>query len=258
MKKKVHSTPPNVHPVTSEPAEKILTVIEYFAARTAGSYGLNDIHLQTHIPKATLMRILGTLIRRGYVSRSGKSYTGTFSLLMRGTGLSDFFSRAESVMQELLAQTRQSVELLAVRGTELFWQEKYEYPDLPIRIMAKKGFRRSLYELDAPSRTYLNSFTVDDIAARFDTSKFYRTGDNKNVSWNEAKALITAADTVTYDNEGNKNGVRRFAVRITPKGSDACFILAIAEPATLQRDEEKKVAAYRALLIQAKEKLEAG
>lgn len=243
----------------SEPVEKTLTVLEYIDANDT-PLTLNDLFVKTQIPKATLYRILTTLVARGYAIKEGHAYRANFRLERRQPPSAVYLSRADGVLADVVQRTGRSAEIITVDGSDLYWHEKAEPSETAIRIVAKKGFRRSLYELDAPSRLYLRHIGIDEVAARFDRSDFHASGpeksDYRRLSWDEAARVIQATDiSFTYDFRGNSNGVRRFVTRVLDARGGFLCLIAVAEAAIMSGDEAALAKHYADVLAGARNAL---
>ncbi|HEX67873.1 MAG TPA: HTH domain-containing protein [bacterium] len=212
--------------------ENGLKVLE-FLNETKGRFTLEELHRHLGISRATLLRILNTLMDLGYVMRdSRKAFFSTATILIHHSpGGKILLEKAISMLDELLQASGQTVEILTPRGKYLYWIEHREPPSLPIRIVAKQGFRRTLYELDAPSRVCLRNYPVEFIEEFFDRNAFYTTGKvYRRLSWEDAKKLIYSSADIEFDEEGNANMVRRIAGALK-RGEELVGIVAIAEPA---------------------------
>ncbi|MEK6795955.1 MAG: helix-turn-helix domain-containing protein [Spirochaetota bacterium] len=244
----------------SEPVEKTLTVLEHIDANSGTPLMINDLFTKTQIPKATLYRILTTLVARGYVIKEGHSYRANFHIERRQPPQAVYLNRADAVINDIVARTSRSAEIMTVDSTDLYWYAKAEPPDSAIRIVAKKGFRRTLYELDAPSRIYLRHIGIDEMALRFDRNDFHASGpeksDHRRLRWDEAADIIRSTDPLfAYDLRGNSNGIRRFVTRVLDaRGAFLCLI-AIAEAALMTGDESSIAARYAAALSDARTSL---
>jgi DNA-binding IclR family transcriptional regulator len=225
------------------PSDKTIEVIEWFANSAGTKTNLKELSAKTHIPAASLLRILNSLTVKGYVLKDeSKRYFSLFSL-SKPEQISELnVERIEKLMRDLSVKCGQTVELLTVRNNELLWLKKIEVQDLPIKIVAHEGFVRTLYELDAPSRAYLGHAGIEFIKKKFDISSFYgSTGNHTRFNWKIAEKLITTAkmSTVAYDPDGNSRSVRRYAAVLLSSKGEFRYVLTIAEPALKSNSNEK-------------------
>ena len=226
----------------SPPAAKTLEVLEYFSF-SRGKISLKQIADATEISQATLLRILNTLVDYGYISKSSdKKYVSNFKLSKSDVIPAYLDSTINKSLEGLVKNTGQAVEIITIKNDNLFWHNKKEAANMQIKINAKTGFKRTIYELDAPSRLYLKSLGEEQANKRFHNDSFYDI-DYKKCSWKQAVAIWNAEDIdkVTYDEHGNSNGVRRYAALVTDKAGDFLFILSVAEAAVPRNNTNEHI-----------------
>ncbi|MBD3422029.1 MAG: helix-turn-helix domain-containing protein [Chitinivibrionales bacterium] len=244
----------------SEPVEKIIKVLECLNNHHADSISLHDLARVTHIPKATLLRIVSSLMQHGYVTRDAqRKYLSNVSLSRILPVSGSHLERLRVSLHSLLERTRQAVEVLVVRDAALYWYEKIDHPELSIRLIARPGFKRKIYELDSPVRLYMKTIGRGRIEKLYDTSGFYMTGcDYRKVSWDTAWRIIDEADVnnVAYDEQGNSNGVRRFAALVSLQPGEMSYLLSVAEPAIHRNNEHEHIEMISKILLEEKRKLE--
>jgi DNA-binding IclR family transcriptional regulator len=216
----------------SPPAAKLIEVIEFLSFSNK-EVSLKEISDKTRISQATLLRILNTLIEYGYISKnSEKKYVPYFKLHKSTTIPSSLEPVLAESLDKLVKLTGQSAEILTVKGINLFWHNKKEPENMEIKITAYPGFKRSMYELDAPSRLYLKFTGKKEIENRFDKNEFYNVSYEK-CNWNEAVKIWGKENInqIAYDELGNGNGIRRYASLVTDEIGNFIFMLAVAEAA---------------------------
>lgn len=225
---------------SSEPSEKLLTLLEALGLLPASGATHAEIREKTGLPAATLLRMLRTLERRGYVLRdAGKRYRVLFRMekdLPWGETVVAFLRAQLRVMVE---RTGQSAELLTRRGAELYWYDKIEPEGLSVRIVARPGSFRTLQELDAPSRLMLRHLAPETLERLLDKNRFRGIlAAKESLPWEKARRLIaeTDPDAVVFDERGNANGIRRYAVAIRAPAGGCAFLFAVAEAAVPAND----------------------
>lgn len=225
---------------TSEPAEKMLTVIESLVSIGDRKPTQTELRHHTGINAATLFRILRTLEHRGYVKRDeDRRYHILFRMERDLPFNESVVQKLCEHLQKLLKETGQSAELLTIRGTNLYWYQKVEPPDPGVTIAARKGGMRPLYELDAPARMALAHRGLDFVHANMDRLRFYRIYPTlESLSWKEAEKIIQSVDLngIELDEKGNSRGVRRYAMAVCDKQGKMLFLLSIAEAAIPAHD----------------------
>lgn len=220
-----------------------------------------DISRDLGISAATVNRIVRTLAERGYLFHTSEKYCIPNFRLIRNVPMSEsYLSILSDLMNEITAEHGVSVEAVVVTGFDLLWHSRTQLPDASVAIRAARGFRRSLYELDAMSRLYLSRLGWDEVSYKFFTGGFFRTGlEMKGLAPSEARRIIeqVAADNFDMDFDGNHVGVRRFSTIIEDENGKFLHLLSIAEAAVPVRDKDQHVANARRVLSEARETLHA-
>ena len=229
-------------PDISAPAAKTLEVLEFFS-NNSEEYNLKEISERTKIAHATLLRILNTLTAYGYlVKNAEKQYSSTFSLKKAGAIPPELENNISQSLEKLVCKTGQSAEIITVKGENLYWHNKKEAEDNQIKIAAYPGFKRSIYELDAPVRLFLKLTGEKQAGKIYRKNKFYDV-EYRKCTWQNAVKIFENEKTseVIYDRHGNSNGIRRYAALITDKNGSFMFILSIAEAATMRNNKTEHV-----------------
>lgn len=220
-----------------------------------------QISRDLNIPAATVNRIVRTLAERGYLFQTSEKYCIPNFRLIRNVPMSEvYLSVLGDLMNDVSEATRMSVEAVVVTGFDLLWHSRTQLPDASVAIRADRGFRRSLYELDAMSRLYLSRLGWDEVSYRFFTGGFFGTGlEMKSLAPSEARRIIeqVADDNFDVDFDGNHVGVRRFATIVEDEDSKFLHLLSLAEAAVPVRDKEEHIANARDVLSKAREILNA-
>ncbi|MEP0503136.1 MAG: helix-turn-helix domain-containing protein [Paracoccaceae bacterium] len=243
------------------PSARLLEVMEYLMA--AGSEPVKQVQISRDlgIPAATVNRIVRTLAERGYLFQTSEKYCIPNFRLMRNVPMSeDYLSVLSDLMNDITATQKMSVEAVVVTGFDLLWHSRTELPDASVAIRAARGFRRSLYELDAMSRLYLSRLGWDEVSYRFFTGGFFKTGlEMKGLAPSEARRIVENVKDETFDMDfdGNHVGVRRFATIVEDDEGNFLHLLSIAEAAVPVRDKDEHIANARDVLNNARETLSA-
>lgn len=219
----------------SEPVRRVVSVLEYFARHPTDSVTQTQVAEACGISGATLHRIIRTLEDSGYIFRDGSRRYRSNMVFRKLIGVSaDYYHALTRAIGAIVAETSQSAEAIIVRGNEFEWYHKQEDPDMSVRIRARTGFRRGMYELDALSRLYLAELDWSEVERRFDVENFYLSGDPHTlIGSSAARRVIEAVNRhgVEYDTRGNGRGVRRFATAVRGPSGEFVHILSIAEAA---------------------------
>ncbi len=241
------------------PSNRTLRVIEYLMAAGHEPVKQVDIALDLGISPATLNRIMKTLSEDGYVFRTSERFVvANFRFTKNVPMSSAYLETLNEIMEEITARHRVFSEAVVVTGQDLYWHSRTDLDPPPVPIRAKAGFRRPLYELDALSRLYLARLGLEWIEYQFNLSSFHDNSPQlKPYEPDRARALIEAATgkDFDYDLEGNRVGLRRFALVVDDLDGNFLHFLTMAEAATPVADPELRIASYRRVLEGARARL---
>ena len=241
------------------PSARLLEVMEYLMA--AGPEPVKQVQISRDlgIPAATVNRIVRTLAERGYLFQTSEKYCIPNFRLMRNVPMSEgYLSVLSDLMNDITARQKMSVEAVVVTGFDLLWHSRTELPDASVAIRAARGFRRSLYELDAMSRLYLSRLGWDEVSYRFFTGGFFKTGlEMRGLAPSEARRIVEDVKNETFDMDfnGNHVGVRRFVTIVEDGDGNFLHLLSIAEAAVPVRDKDEHIANARTILNDARDRL---
>lgn len=242
----------------SEPVRKTIKILELFS-ESSKPETLASISRKCDISIATVSRILKTLEEEGYLHRAkDKSFHCNFSLHKKMSLSSGYTTLLDQVLEELSEQTEQSSEAIFIERNQLYWYAKKESKNVAFRLKAHPGFKRHLYELDAPSRLALATCDWSFIKEQFDIDGFYETGlrrEHVNRSSLRQRLQNTSLNDVVYDLEGNIRGIRRFTKAIFNKQGEFLHLLCIAEAAISKHDMNAHIEHYTDLINAASERL---
>ncbi|MCJ7511548.1 MAG: IclR family transcriptional regulator [Anaerolineales bacterium] len=116
-------------PVSSS-VTKAFQLVELLADGPDGGATLADLSTQLRMPKSTTHRYLTTLVSLGLAERTGTDHfrLGTRIIELAGTYLAKSDLRAESraILEELAAQTAETVHLAVPSGGEVVYIAKFE------------------------------------------------------------------------------------------------------------------------------------
>jgi IclR family transcriptional regulator, acetate operon repressor len=133
-----------------------------------GSLGVSEIARSLDLPKSAVHRILGTLIKTGFVEReepSGRYRLGprAIDLGMAAMGTPEVRAMALPVMQDLSRRTQETVTLSLLVGSERMYVSQVESPRT-VRMTVKVGARFPLYA-GASGRAILAALPEDERGA---------------------------------------------------------------------------------------------
>ncbi|HEX3959655.1 MAG TPA: IclR family transcriptional regulator [Trebonia sp.] len=236
-------------------AAKALTLIDAFAgARLV--LGVTELAARAHLPKSTAFRLLNVLLDRGYVRRVGDRYClsehvfelGNNVQIGRANGLRQ---QATPFMAELFAQTRQTIHLAVLRGTDVLYVEKLFGHDAPPRCDTAVGARKPAYAT-ALGKAML-AFTADDLVEQSLSTDFKRFTPYTIGAPAQLKRTIDIVRDTGFatDHEENQLGVTCLAAPVRdPRTGIAVASLSICSPSTRELAHK-----FDRLLIKAADEL---
>ena len=129
-------------------AGKALALLDAFVSPRS-ILGVSELAEVAQLPKSTAHRLLTILVHAGYLQRINDQYClsdrlfelGNQTRLARANGLRE---RAMPFMTELFAQTRQTIHLAVLSGTDVLYVEKLFGHD-SLRLQTAVGRRRPAY-----------------------------------------------------------------------------------------------------------------
>jgi DNA-binding IclR family transcriptional regulator len=252
--------------LTSIPTERTLQVLEYLMA--AGSRPVKQVEIARDclIAPATLNRIIQVLSDRGYLFRTSEKYCVPNFRLERNVPMSGrYLALLDREIKTLSRDLGVSAEVVVVAGQELLWLNCSAHPDPDVKIRAKVGFRRGLYELDALSLLYLGRLPKSELKDRFFLEGFFKTefdGARRMVmlSESDAAAQIRHAGQGDFvaDAAPNHQAIRRFATVVTRPDGEFMHLISIADKVRPDEDDAALVQRYADSLHAVKERLDAG
>lgn len=241
----------------SEPTSRVLRVLEFANTREDTPFTLQECAQVTAITKATLLRLLRTLVQDGYLANLGQRYQSNLFFSRRLSVSAEHMTAMDSTLAALAEEVGQSAEVLTGRIPNLYWFEKRDCSRSSMRVVARGGTTRSLYELDAPARLYLRELGINTVRQEMVPGFFHIGPEKRELSTEQALELIASVDPhgVEYDYEGNSNGVRRFVTIVRSATGAYQYLLSVAEPAIPQNSRTEHVSVVVQALADARGRL---
>jgi len=119
-------------------------------AESKSGSGVTELSRAVGLHKSTVHRLLGTLMRRGYVEKEleTENYRLGIKLLMLGSSILDRIDLrniARPYIQELSKKTKEVVHIAILDEDEAVYIDKVESPDHSIRMYSQVGKRAPLH-----------------------------------------------------------------------------------------------------------------
>ena len=241
------------------PNDRLLRVMEYLMAAGHEPVKQVDISRALGISPATLNRIIKVLSDHGYVFRTSERFVvANFRFIKNVPMSAGYLEALDEIMEGITRDHAVFCEAVVVTGQDLYWHSRTDLEPPPVAIRAKAGFRRPLYEMDAMSRLYLGRLGWDYVDYQFNARSFHDNSPAlRPYSPERARALIEAAGGTDFDwdFDGNRVGLRRFAIVVDDLDGNFLHFLTMAEAAVPVPDPEARIDAYRRVLDAARTRL---
>jgi DNA-binding IclR family transcriptional regulator len=182
-------------------------------------------------PKSSVLRLLASLERGGYVRRQAadKRYVATVQILPLAGSSADLLDRARAAMVDLCRQTGHTAELHQFDGRRLVMIDRREPAAAMVRVVARIGFQRDFTEFDALTQI-VRAFGPPDLPMPR-RSWAWKAGRRCTLDAHALDRVIASvrAEQVAADLGVNEHGVRRYAIPVLDDGQRLEAVLAVAQ-----------------------------
>jgi IclR family acetate operon transcriptional repressor len=216
--------------------ERTLDILEALVGLAAEA-GLVEISQAVGLPLATVHRLLGTLISRGYVKQNhaNRKYALGFRALQMGNDMRHRFSlRAEArpFLQRLMERSGESANLAVLDDAEVVYIDQAQSSKI-LRMFTQIGDRLPAHTTG--SGKVLLAFSapqiVEDIFARYGLpGRTPHTITSLERLRNELQAIRQRG--YAFDDEEHEEGVRCLAVPVRDASSAVVASLSVSGPAS--------------------------
>lgn len=216
-------------------ADKTLLVLEALAEHTR----VADLAKGTDLPKATVHRILQTLVRHGFARTDGQGeYTGGPRILsLAGQFLQrlDIAERVRPVLRDLQERTGWTVHLALLSGDEAIYVAKIE-GDQPYTLASRVGMSLRLH-CTSIGKSILATMSDDEVRALVRRAGMPARTANTHTGEDALLADLAGVRRRGYaeDHEENETGVR--AVGAAVFDHTGAVLGAVSAAALVYRDE---------------------
>lgn len=217
----------------SSSVTKAFQVVELLAASPPSGASLADLSSQLGMPKSTAHRYLASLVSLGLAERDGSDHfhLGTRLIELAGAYLakSDLRTEARATMDELAAQTAETVHLAVPSAGEVVYIAKVESIH-PIRMYSHIGARLPMYctALGKAILPFLPQERRERIFAQPFRPRTDRTIASPEAMQNELQHI--RAQGFAVDDEENEVGVCCVGAAIFDYTSDVVGALSVSGP----------------------------
>jgi IclR family acetate operon transcriptional repressor len=222
--------------------ERTLDILESLV-EFATEVGLVEISQAVNLPLATVHRLLGTLIHRGYVKQNqhNRKYSLGFRALQMGHDMRQRFSlrlEARPFLQRLVQRIGESANLAVLDDGEVVYIDQAQSSRI-LRMFTQVGNRLPVHSTGSGKAllAYLPGDVVDGILRRFGmTARTARTITDAAVFRDELSK--TRERGYALDDEEQEEGVRCLAVPVRDASSQVVATLSVSGPVTRLNDQQ--------------------
>ena len=239
---------------TIRSARRIFSLIEQLARQ--GAMGVTELSIAAGLNKTTVFRQLNTLASLGYVKKeeNTEKYVLSFKLLeVAGMMLqhSDMRNMAHPFLEDLAAQTGETVHLVQREGVSIIYIDKVEPTVNSVRMVSRVGMRQPLY-CTAVGKALLAELTDREIGLIWENSDIQPLTPHTFVNFDDFKNELNRVRLSGYavDNEENELGVRCVAVSLRDYTGQARHAISISAP--LSRMSYERLCDISSKLMQIK------
>lgn len=241
----------NIHRSTS----RVLDILELVAANPS-KYTLTEICELTASPKSSLYPILYTLTARHFLAVDGNSrYRIDYSAFQVGNSYlsqMDFLEEVEKILTDLTGRSSETSHFAILAEGDVLYLKKIDSPEF-IRMTSRVGNRMPAYGT-ALGKALLMDCELSDLQKLYPDSLTPLT-PNTITDLNVLLQQIHEAriNGFTYEIEESTQYIRCYAVPVRKNGH---VVAAVSVAIPVFRYTEEKAALVRALLFEAKARLE--
>jgi DNA-binding IclR family transcriptional regulator len=222
--------------------ERTLDILESLV-EFGSEVGLVEISQTVSLPLATVHRLLGTLIRRGYVkqNRQNRKYALGFRALQMGNDMRQRFSlrlEARPFLQRLMERSGESANLAVLDDGEVVYIDQAQSSRI-LRMFTQLGNRVPSHSTGSGKvmLAFATPETVAGVLRRFGMPK--RTSNTITDPLRFAEELERVRKTgYALDDQEHEEGVRCIAVPVRDGSGQVVASLSISGPVTRMDDEQ--------------------
>ncbi len=234
---------------TIRSAQRMFQLMEILAQD--GALGVTELSARSGLNKATVHRQLATLAAMGSAQQetSGK-YRLTLKLLAVAGRLMeqiDLRTMVQPHLQQLAAQTGETVHLVQREGDAIVYIDKVEPTVNSIRMVSRIGMRQPL-TCTAVGKALLAEMRDDEVRRIWSAHPAEALTPHTLVQWPDFAAALARirADGYATDDEENELGVRCVAVALPDYAGHCIYAVSVSGP--VQRMNDRRVPEVAAML----------
>lgn len=222
--------------------ERTLDILESLV-EFGSEVGLVEISQAVGLPLATVHRLLGTLIQRGYVKQNqhNRKYSLGFRALQMGHDMRQRFSlrlEARPFLQRLVQRSGESANLAVLDDGEVVYIDQAQSSRI-LRMFTQVGNRLPVHSTGSGKAliAYLSADVVDGILRRFGLPARTARTITDPAAFRE-ELTKTRERGYALDDEEQEEGVRCLAVPVRDASGQVVASLSVSGPVTRLSDAQ--------------------
>lgn len=232
-------------------AQRLFALLETLARQ--GAMGVTELGAATGLSKATVFRLLNTLVALGYARKEAgtEKYRLTYKLLGIAGHLleqSDLRSMVRPYLEQLAATTGETVHLVQREDDHLVYIDKVEPTVNSIRMVSRVGMAQPLY-CTAVGKALLAAQPEREARELWGRTDARALTPYTLVQWETFSVELSRVRACGYavDNEENELGVRCVAVALPDYSGQCRHAVSISAPVSRVPEERVQELAARLL-----------
>lgn len=220
---------------TVQSVERTFDIIEALSQAPKG-IGLSGLSSATSLNKSTVHRLLGCLIKMGYVAQDENSAKYYLTIKMYEVGgrilnKLDMMTIARPYLEKLSNITGEAVHLVVRDGVDIVYIFKEDAGNNSVRMASQVGLRSPMY-CTAVGKAILAELPDKDVSAIWDKSIIVKRTKNTITAFDELKEQLDVIRTKGYalDNEENELDVRCVGASILDNTGKAIGAFSVTAP----------------------------
>ena len=191
--------------------DRALSILEIISEKEQIS--LKDLVDETQLSKATVHRLVNSLISNGYVQQNAltNQYEITFKMFQLGNKRVqniDFLNVAKSMISQLMTTVGETCHLVVEDNNEVVYIDKF-IPSNNNRSMASKIGKRAPMYCTAVGKSILSTYDNERIQEIWDQSNIVKLTENTITDYDQFidEIAVIREQGYSVDNEENEKGI---------------------------------------------------
>lgn len=209
-----------------------------------GELGITQLSKLSGLSKATVFRLLNTLVVLGYVKKNNitESYGVTLKFLTISSAQRAMYDQRidmRPMLEELSSECGETVHLVERNGKDIVYIDKIENSTNAFRMASQIGLSLPMV-YTASGKVIMSDLSLDEIKQIWDESNVFAKTDKTITDFNVFIREIEEVRKNGYaiDNEENEIGVCCIAVGVRDMNGELKYAISVSVPTVRLNDEK--------------------